>query len=210
MYGRGMGVLVTIEKRAPGEDRLHGSVQLDFLDASASAHGPIADKWRLEGAVRRSHLDWVLDRATTRDVGEFFPVPRYYDGQAAIRYQATQTEWVEVGGLLSSDSLSRNVTSPVPADRKRQTQDLSFDRVYARYEKLPGDGSQIALVPWVGRDHSSLVESFGGTPNVLDVRSLNYGRRGSYRGPVSPFLSGNVGIDLEATSSSVHRSGSVT
>jgi TonB family protein len=209
-YGRGLGGLVTVEKRAPAEDRLHGSVQLDFLDASATVQGPIADKWRVEGAVRRSHLDWLLNQVTTKDVGAFFPIPKYYDGQAAVRYEASPSEFAEVGGLLSSDSMAHTVTSPDPAERKKQTQDLAFNRVYARYEKLPGDGSQIAIVPWVGQDHSSLVQEFGGVPTSLDVRSMNYGLRATYRGPITSFLNGTAGIDIEATSSSAHRDGSVT
>jgi TonB family protein len=208
-YGRGLGGLVTIEKRAPSDDRLHGSAQVDFLDASASVNGPITDKWRVEGAVRRSHLDWALDRVTSQDVGEFFPIPKYYDGQAAVRYRATDKEWAEVGGLVSSDSLSRNVASADPAQRKSQTQELYFDRVYARYEKLPGNGSLISVVPWAGRDHSSLVERFGGTPTSVDVRSMNYGLRASYRGQVATFLTANVGLDLEGTVASAARAGSV-
>ncbi|HEX4335616.1 MAG TPA: TonB-dependent receptor [Polyangiaceae bacterium] len=208
-YGRGLGGLVTIEKRAPSDDRLHGSVQLDFLDASAQVNGRISDKWRIEGAVRRSHLDWALDQVTSRDVGEFFPIPKYYDGQAAIRYRDSDKEFVEVGGLLSSDTLQRSVASADPAQRKSQTQDLYFDRIYARYEKLPGNGSLISIVPWVGRDHSSLVEQFGGTPTSVDVRSMNYGLRASYRGQVAPFLNANVGLDLEATVADAHRSGSI-
>lgn len=209
-YGRGLGGLVTVEKRAPASDRLHGSVDLDLLDASASVTGPIADKWRVEGAVRRSHLDWVLDRVTSRDVGEFFPVPKYYDGQAALRYQATQHEWVEVGGLLSSDSLVHTDASSDPSQRKSQTQDLFFDRAWVRYEKVPGDGSQVVVVPWVGQDHSSLVENFGGTPSSLDVHSTSFGLRASRQGPVTPFMNATVGIDLEATSSTVRRAGSIT
>ncbi|HEX3594927.1 MAG TPA: TonB-dependent receptor, partial [Polyangiaceae bacterium] len=208
-YGRGIGGLVTIEKRAPSDDRLHGSVQLDFLDASAQMNGAISDKWRVEGAVRRSHLDWALDRVTSRDVGEFFPIPKYYDGQAAVRYKPTDKEWVEVGGLVSSDSLERDVASADPARRKSQTQELYFDRVYARYEKLPGDGSLVSIVPWAGRDHSSDVERFGGTPTSLDVHSMNYGLRASYRGQVATFLNANVGIDLEATVADAYRAGSV-
>ncbi|HVW26497.1 MAG TPA: TonB-dependent receptor [Polyangiaceae bacterium] len=209
-YGRGLGGLISVEKRAPADDHMHGSVQLDFLDASASVNGPISDKWRIQGAVRRSHLDWLLDRVTSRDVGEFFPIPKYYDGEAAIRYRESDKEWVEVGGLISSDSLSRNIASLSPDDRKSETQELYFDRVYARYEKLPGNGSLISVVPWAGRDHSSIVQRFGGTPTSLDVWSMNYGLRASYRGQVSSFLNANVGLDLEGTSASANRNGSIT
>jgi TonB family protein len=208
-YGRGLGGLITVEKRAPGADRLHGSFQADLLDASASVHGPIADEWGVAGAVRGGYLDWVLNRVTSRDVGEFFPVSKYYDAQAAVRFRPKETEWVELGGLLSSDSLSRTVASADPSQRKSQTQDISFDRIYARYEKLPGNGSLISVIPWAGRDRSSLVEQFGGTPTSLDVHSMNYGLRASYRAPVASFLSANVGLDLEGTSATAHRAGSV-
>lgn len=209
-YGRGLGGLITVDKRAPADDRIHGSAQVDFLDASASVHGPIADRWRVQGAVRRSHLDWVLNQVTSEDVGEFFPIPKYYDGQASVRYQASPTEYVEVGGLLSGDSLARAVSSTDPAQRKKETQELNWNRAYVRYEKLPGDGSQISVVPWVGGDHSSLVQSFGGVRTFLDVRTMNYGFRSAYHAPVASFLSGTAGLDFEAASSTASRSGSVT
>jgi TonB family protein len=209
-YGRGLGGLITVDKRAPAADKVHGSVGVDFLDASASAQGPLTDKLRFQAAVRKSHLDWVLDKATSEDVGAFFPVPKYHDAQASLRYQLGEREWVEVGGLLSSDSVSRNVSSVDPGQRKRQTQDLTFDRLFVRYQKLPGDGSEISIVPWVGRDHSSLTYDFGGTPTSLGVRSMNYGLRASYSGIVTSFLHGSVGLDLEATSSTARRRGSIT
>ena len=42
--------------------------------------GAITDKWHFAAAGRRSHLDWVLARFTSEDVGEFVPIPKYWDG----------------------------------------------------------------------------------------------------------------------------------
>lgn len=209
-YGRGLGGLITVNKKAPATDRLHGSLGGDFLDASASLNGPITDKLRFQFAARKSHLNYLVDAVSDEDVGEFFPIPKYHDGLASLRYQPSEHESVEVGALLSSDAVSRNVASDDPAQRKRQTQDLTFDRYYVRYQNLPGDGSEIAVVPWFGRDRSSLVSDFGGVSTSLAVHSENFGLRATYGGNVTAFLHGLVGIDLEATSSRAVRSGSIT
>jgi TonB family protein len=208
-YGRGLGGLITVETRAPRAKAWHGSVALDLLDASATANGPITDRLSVAIAARRSHLDWALDQATDEDVEEFFPIGDYHDGQARIRYALTPTSFVDVGGLLSSDAVSRTVSSADPADRKSESRDLDFGRVHARYEWNGKDGSQVSILPWVGRDESRLVARFGGTPSELVLDSTLYGLRSSWRGRAASFLTATVGLDLEAVSTSARRAGSI-
>jgi TonB family protein len=209
-YGRGLGGLVTVDTRAPSAERRHGSVGLDLLDASAQVNGPISGKLSASAAVRRSHLDWVLSKLSSKDLGEFFPIPKYYDAQARVRYQPSSGEWIELGGLLSSDQVSRTVSSADPANRKRESQDLYFDRLLLRYHKQHADGAETQFLPWIGRDHARRVSRFGGTPSEIEVKSTQYGLRTSHRTRVAPFLTATVGLDMEASDSSSHRVGSIT
>jgi hypothetical protein len=172
--------------------------------------GPVADKLSAAVSARRSHLDWVLSQVTSKDVAAFFPIPQYYDGQARVRYQSSKNTFLELGGMLSSDAVSRTVANSDPAYRKREDRNLTFERVYLRYETDSADGGKVSVLPWVGWDHATLTGRFGGTPTVLDVESRDYGFRASYRGRAAPFLTAEVGLDLEAATHSARRVGSVT
>ncbi len=209
-YGRGLGGIVTVNTRAPATDGVHGSFSLDLIDAAAAASAPVSDKVSVAIAARRSHLDWVLEQVTSKDIGQFFPIPQYYDGQARVRYQASKREWVEVGGMLSSDELSRTASSSDPAYRKEETDTLAFQRAYLRYEREFADGGKMSVLPWVGWDHSTLTAQFGGTPTQLDLRNADYGLRASYRVRATPFLTAEVGLDLEAVNTDASRVGSIT
>jgi TonB family protein len=209
-YGRGLGGIVTVNTRAPATDGLHGSFSLDLIDASAAATAPVSDKVSIAIAARRSHLDSVLNHVTSTDIGQFFPIPQYYDGQARVRYRASAREWVEVGGMLSSDQLSRTTSSSDPAYRKEETDALTFQRAYLRYEREFADGGKASVLPWIGWDHSTLNQQFGGTPTELELKNADYGFRASYRVRATPFLTAEVGLDLEAVSTNARRVGSVT
>jgi len=209
-YGRGLGGLITVALRDPDTQRLHGSAQVDVLDASLSASGKLADGWTFAGAARKSHLHRALSAATDRDVGEYFPIPHYYDGQLRARRQLGEKRYVELGGLLSSDRVSRTVGSDDPNERKDETKRLAFQRVYARYVATQADGSEIRVTPWFGRDRSSLTAAFGATPTELTVSTTSFGARLVYATRVTDLLTSSVGLDLEASSSRAHRAGSVS
>jgi TonB family protein len=209
-YGRGLGGLITVNTRDPDPKRRHLSVQLDVLDASIAGSGKVAGDWTFAGAARRSHLDDTLAAVTDEDVGEFFPLPHYFDGQVRLRRQLGPKRYVELGGLLSSDSVARSVGSADPAERKTETRDLYFDRLYARYVSTDAEGSEIRLSPWIGRDRSNLTASFGGTPTELSLRSVQFGVRISNTRRLSPEVTGTVGLDLEGSRTRADRSGSVS
>jgi len=125
-YGRGLGGLITVATRDPDTKRLHGAVQVDLLDASVSGSGKLADGWTFAAAARRSHLDDTLAAVTNKDVGEFFPSRTITDGQLKLRRVLSPKALRGGRGLLSSDSVSRNVGSADPAERKQETKELHF------------------------------------------------------------------------------------
>ena len=209
-HGRGLGGLITVATRDPDPKRRHLSAQLDILDASVAGSGVVAGKWTAAASARRSHLNTTLDAATDEDVGEYFPIPRYYDGQLRVRRELGSKAYVELGGLVSNDRVTRTVTSSDPAERKDETRELYFDRVFARYVRVDAKGSELRVTPWFGRDHSKLVANFGGTPTELSLRSRQYGLRINYVSRLAPTITSNVGLDLEGSSTTAHRAGSVS
>ncbi|HEX3596010.1 MAG TPA: TonB-dependent receptor [Polyangiaceae bacterium] len=209
-HGRGMGGLVNVGLKPLESGPYHGSVAVDAIDAAASVRGSIGDRFRFAGAVRRSHLDWVLARVTSQDVGEFVPIPKYWDSQLRFAYVPRDGESVEVGGLLSSDHISRSLVEADPADTKTEGKDSGFERVYLRYQRRLDDGGNVIVTPFFGLDHSKISSAFGAIPAVLQNDSTLYGLRAAWTGQPVDFLSLGVGIDAEVVSSTLHRQGSVT
>lgn len=209
-YGRGLGGLITVALKEPSLEQRHAALQVDLLDASVSSSGKLAGSWSYAVAGRRSHLDSTLSAATDRDVGSFFPIPRYYDGQLALRHHFSTKDSIEVGGLLSSDSVARQVSSLDPSERKNETKKLAFERVFVRYQASRADGSESRVTAWVGLDRASLLASFGATPTTLTTRAQQYGLRLHHGERLTDALVVNVGLDLEAQSTRSRRTGSVS
>jgi TonB family protein len=208
-YGRGLGGLVTVALKPLDEEGIHGSVAADTIDASASVRAKVADHLHVAIAARKSYLDSVLAAVTSENVGEYVPIPSYWDGQARIVYDFGPHETIELGGLISSDLTTRTLLNPDPALTTSQTTGTDFNRVYLRYEKHMADGSVVDVTPSFGTNSTSLTNLYGSTPTDLTNFSDVYALRTSWRGPVLPFLRANVGLDAEATSSSLHRLGSI-
>ena len=68
-HGRGLGGLVNVGLKPLAADGYHGSLAVDAIDAGGSLSGQIGEHVRFAGALRRSHLDWLLAQVTSRDVG---------------------------------------------------------------------------------------------------------------------------------------------
>ena len=159
------------------QDRVHGSVNVDLLDSSVAVRAPVTDRLAASVAIRQSYLDSVLGAVTSEDIGDFFPIPRYRDGQARLVYSLSDRETAELGGLLSNDQVDRTVVSPDPAEIKRETRTLSFQRLYLRYRKTAQDGTEVTATPWIGWDSSSVNSRFGPTPTNLTQDIASYGLR---------------------------------
>jgi TonB family protein len=209
-YGRGIGGLVTVQLRPIAQDRVHGSVSADVIDASASVSTPITDKLYAAVAVRRSHLDSLVKAVGSSDVADVVPLPRYYDTQARVVYLFDTNETLELGGLYSSDAIDRTLVEPDPAETKKDSRSLRFGRIYARYEKKLKNGDTVVLQPSIGQNASRVTNRFGSTPTELTADTDVLGFRGTYRSQPESWLGVSVGVDVDVSSSSYRRAGSVS
>jgi TonB family protein len=207
-FGRGLGGLVTVALKPLDEEGVHGSVAADTLDASAAVRAKVGD-WHVAIAARKSYLDSVLSAVTSENVGQFIPIPRYWDGQARIVYDLGPHETLELGGLISSDRTTFTLTNPDPSLSTSQTTGTDFNRVYLRYRKKMADGAIVEVVPSYGTNFTSLLNQYGSTPTALMNHSDVFALRANWRGPVLPFLRASVGLDALATLSNLSRDGSI-
>mgnify|MGYP001109711689 CR=1 FL=1 len=207
-YGRGLGGLVRVETRALPRGT-HGYVGADTLDGSAFVSTEIGPRVRAGAGFRYGWLDRLLPLVTDRDVGDYFPIPRYADAQVKATIDLRERESVDAVFLVSSDRLDRTVPSPDPAKRRVEATRSGFWRAYARYTNVSEIGTSV-VTPFVGQDSSSLVQRFGETPARLVIDSDRYGLRGSLRSPIGRHVSLVTGIDALGTSSRIAREGSLT
>jgi len=208
-YGRGLGGLVRIELAPLSKDGVHGYVAADVMDTSAMVAAALTPRLRLAIAGRVSYLDRVLAGVTSRDVGDFVPIPRYDDYQARATYSASQDEEVAVTLLASDDHLQRTVPSSDPAERRTQGTDASYKRVILRYSRLLADGASFILTPSIGYDRGSDDEVFGDVRIRLATTTWQYGLRGTYRRRVAAGTTLSFGLDLQARTVSADRVGSI-
>lgn len=209
-YGRGLGGIVTVDTIDPAKEHLKGSVQLDLLDASVALHGPLSDKFFVSGALRRSHLQDLTSSSAFDRTREYYLIPSYADASLRVRYQAEPASFFEVGALGSRDQSTRRAGGDDPIAQRSETRKLGFGRIFARYERQPGDGSRVSVVPWVGQDRQSLDGRFGKTPVLHQVNSLVSGLRADWTGSVLPHTQARLGLDLDAVQSRVTRVGSIS
>jgi TonB family protein len=209
-YGRGIGGLVGVHLKPLDVDGVHGSASADLLDASADVRGRVTDRISVEVAGRESYLDSVLPLFTSRNIGEYVPIPRYYDGQARAVMKVAPGETLELGGLVSGDSVDDDVPSDDPTNVQLQTHTTSFQRVWLRWKKQTADGAEIQVVPSFGFDRDSLVDQFGEVPTALEVDSTLGSVRASWRKRMADFVTVGVGVDAQLTSSHFIRTGSST
>lgn len=207
-YGRGLGGLVRVETRTLPRGT-HGYVGADTLDGSVFASTEIGSRLRAGAGFRYGWLDRVLPLVTDRDVGDYFPIPRYNDAQVKATIDLRRDESVDAVLLVSTDRLDRTFPSPDPAKRRAEATRSGFWRAYTRYMNVSELGTSI-ITPFVGQDSSSLVQRFGPTPARLEIDSDRYGLRGSLRSPLGRSVTLVTGIDALGTSSHVAREGSLT
>jgi TonB family protein len=208
-YGRGLGGVVVVGLKKLTAEGYHGSVNLDAIDASASLRGNVGKNWRFMAAGRRSHLDAVLRGVSSQDVGQYVPIPRFWDGQVRLGYFPSENESFEAGLIMSSDSINRSLVDADPQDTKTDSKETGFQRVYLAYQRTLSDGGSVNVVPYYGTDRTDRISKFGDVPAQLSNRSSVFGFRASHNASVSENLATTVGLDTEFMRSQLSRHGSI-
>ncbi len=207
-WGRGLGGLVSVGTDLPMEDGVHGSAQIDVLDASAMLRGATRD-FGAAIAARVSLVDLYAASLLGSDVSAFVPIPRYRDGQARLRFELGGGQHLDVVGMLGSDQYTRNVPSVDPASTVSDLRALDFQRIYLRYVREPGDGTSLTVTPFFGLDQSFRRTSVGQLATSIGSNLTLAGVRAVYRAHAEDWLDVETGLDVEVALSSLSRTGSI-
>lgn len=202
-YGRSIGGIVSVETRSSESDGIHGSADVDFLDAGGYLRMPLGDKGSLAVAGRRSYLDAFLGAFLPEpDPGEILVVvPVYYDYQARLDYDFGSEGKASLFYLASSDRLDVLSADPEAEEFFDLTSRIDFARLIGRYERPIVGGLRLTLSPAIGFDQVSFAgapsedaERFSGVS--VDVDNLSYRMR--VDGPIGEHVYLDTGIDMES------------
>jgi TonB family protein len=209
-YGRGLGGLVRVDLRPLAGEAVHGYVAADAIDTSAMLAFAPTPRLRLAIAGRYSYLDRLLPVFSSADVGDFVPIPVYDDYQARASLALRRDEDLTATFLASDDQLRRTIPSDDPGERRIESTDASYKRMILRYTRLLPDGASVAVTPSLGFDRSRSLARFGKVPVALDLDSVQYALRASYRRRLGPRTTVALGVDVQGRAVDARRSGSVS
>jgi TonB family protein len=208
-YGRGLGGLITVERKAHA-DEFHGSVQADIIDASAAVRLPVGKKGLVSVTGRKSYVAELGSLLSDQSFQNYFTLPSFGDGSARYRHQLSENETLEFGGLFSSDAKTRTSPSDNPEFRSSETRSLNFMRFDVTYRKQSNDGSRLLVVPWYGMDWTARSSDFGGIQESQSSSAHVFGLRVDYQKRAAEHIVARVGLDIEGLSAGVERRGSLT
>ncbi|NVB78614.1 MAG: TonB-dependent receptor [Kofleriaceae bacterium] len=180
-------------------------VQADPLDASAAASwtaGPI----EIAAAVRKSWLDRAVDLvADPRELAPNAPLPRWADGQLALR-APLHGDTVVTGWLIGSlDQLARTLASDDPATMTTQ----NVDQRWLRAQLSIRDRTRAATL-WFGRDRNRDDFELGFTQARQRLAQWVGGARASQVSPLTDHASLTLGVDLDAELAKIEHTGSLS
>jgi TonB family protein len=188
-YGRATAGVVDVSTRGRGHTRLHGSADVDFLDAGASLEGPLGGGWSGAVAARRSYIDTLLPAVLPEN--EVVAAPVYWDYQARVSRELARGERLSLFAFGSSDTLDVVTNSEEGADLDLGTS-IGFHRLLASWTRNFGKWSS-RLSPSYGYDAVSFragMVAARGSAQVLGLREdLNR--------PLGSSLTLAMGLDAE-------------
>jgi TonB family protein len=110
-YGRKTGGVIETGFRDPKRDRLHGTLDVNLIDASLLVETPITKNLSIALAGRRSYMDaWFKPLAESAELS-VANAPVYYDYQAILAYTPSASDRIRLIGYGSYDQLQLGFTA---------------------------------------------------------------------------------------------------
>lgn len=219
-YGRALGGIVRVDTLTLPDQGVHGTLSVDVLDAAANLQVAVNDRLRVGIAARYSYVDRILAAIAGPEIGDYYPLPRYHDGQLKVSLGVGPGQDLTMVASHAGDEIERVVPSDDPSARKSESVFNLTERVSLRYRSSTQDGKVTTVLPFFGYDLERRQADFGGDDTLLDMATVRYGLRAEHRRPVLrpppgasrwyPTLVLAVGLDGQGTRSRILREGSLT
>lgn len=202
-FGRAHGGVVAIETRPSKTDGIHGSADVDLLDAGGYVRAPLGKRASFAFAGRRSYIDALLPYVLPEpDPGaQQVVVPIYWDWQARADVDLAQDGRLAIYALSSSDRLDVLQVDPEEEVDLGLDTAIDFFRLIATYKRSLGGDLVLTMSPAWGRDTVRFASgtSEGQSPYLsLDIVQTALSYRMRVTGRVSPRVTIDTGLDLES------------
>jgi TonB family protein len=152
-YGRKVGGIVDVGLRDPKSDGFHAVVDVNLIDASVLAEGPVGQRGAFAISAKRSYIDLWFKDVIPQDALGVTAAPVYYDYQAIYSYRAESGGKLRVLLFGSFDELKLTIKQPVDGDPSVQGnfgQGSSFHRLQATWRQSLGARVDEELTAGVG------------------------------------------------------------
>ncbi len=130
-FGRAMGGVIDVDVRSPRQDRMHGTLDINLIDASLLVEAPLTDKGGFAIAARRSYIDLFFDAVVPDDAFDVIAAPLYWDYQAIGEYRFSDNDRLRLQAFGSRDQM-RLVTSTPDDDNPDVRGNLGFASEFHR------------------------------------------------------------------------------
>ncbi len=202
-FGRSHGGVVSVETRATKSDGVHGSADVDLLDAGGYLRAPVTKRASIAIAGRRSYVDALLplvlpapSPGSTRVV-----VPVYWDGQARADWDLGAEGKLSVFALHSTDTLDVLQADEDEEESLDLNTSVTFSRVIGRYQRRLAGDFELTLSPAWGRDTLSFAANTAGATGPFTGAEINndvLSYRMRVKGPLAKTLLLDTGLDIES------------
>jgi TonB family protein len=160
-FGRAHGGVVAIESRPSKTDGIHGSADVDLLDAGGYVRAPITERTSVAFAGRRSYIDAFLplvlpepEPGATQVV-----VPIYWDWQARADLDLEREGRASLFVMSSSDRLDVLTVDPEEEVDLGLNTAIDFFRIIGTYRRPLAGDLALTLSPAWGRDTVTFASS---------------------------------------------------
>ncbi len=202
-FGRSHGGVVAVETRATKSDGVHGSADVDLLDAGGYVRAPLGKRGSFGIAGRRSYVDTLLplvlpepSPGSTRVV-----VPIYWDAMLRVDGDLGRHGKIGVFAIRSSDELDVLQTDADEEESLDLNTAVKFFRLIGRYQRRLGTDFTLTLSPAWGRDSLAFASGQAGAASAFSEAAIvqdTISYRMRVKGPLSKRLLLDTGMDVES------------
>lgn len=198
-YGRKFGGALDVRPRDPKTDGFHGMADINIIDASMVAEGPITDGLSVAVGARRSYIDAFFENVVPEGTFDVVAAPVYWDYQSTLTWRPTEHDRVRLMGYGSSDEFKVILSDPPdgePAIQGNLALVTGFHKAHAawRHEYSPQFVQDIDVA--VGE--TSL--RFAAGPNIrFELTTIPVDFRSEWRYRFSDMVSVTAGMDITYT-----------
>jgi TonB family protein len=201
-YGRKVGGIVDVGLRDPKRDGTHGVVDVNLIDASVLAEGPVGERGAFAISAKRSYVDFWFKNVIPEDALGVTASPVYYDYQAIYSYKAESGAKLRLMAFGSADIFKLTLKTPVdgdPAVKGNFGQRTAFHRLQGTWKQPFGDRVEQELTAGVGTlaFHNAIGDY------ALDVDGVDFLARAEWRIRLAESVKLVAGFDGYALTASV-------